>query len=257
MNNKCVVYTALFGDYDFLIDPIDDFEDCDFICFTNQRDLKSNIWKIIIVDDIELTNNLINRKYKMLPHKYLSKYQFSLYLDTNIYLKGNPNLLIKKYLKHSDLIMPRHIWRTCVYEEAFQCIKVGKSSYLKTSKQMKKYKKCGFPRNYGLSENNIILRRHNDPLLIKLMEEWWEEINKETQRDQLSFAFLLWKNSRAFTYMDESSRVSNGYFEWFCHKQNNRITLLEKIKEKFYLRRMRRICSWLYSLKYTDKSDRP
>lgn len=43
MKNKFVVYTALFGNYDDLIDPKENYEGCDFICFTDQKHLTSDI----------------------------------------------------------------------------------------------------------------------------------------------------------------------------------------------------------------------
>jgi len=43
MKNKLVVYTALFGDYDNLIEPKEKFEGCDFICFTDQKHLTSDV----------------------------------------------------------------------------------------------------------------------------------------------------------------------------------------------------------------------
>lgn len=61
--NNFVVYTALFGDYDNLIDPKEKYEGCDFIYFTDQKHLKSDIWEIRIVEDIDLPLNMMNRKY--------------------------------------------------------------------------------------------------------------------------------------------------------------------------------------------------
>jgi len=67
MKNKLVVYTALFGDYDDLIEPKEKFEGCDFICFTDQKHLTSDIWEIRLVEECDLPPNMMNRKYKILP----------------------------------------------------------------------------------------------------------------------------------------------------------------------------------------------
>jgi hypothetical protein len=246
---KNVVYTALFGNYDYLIEPSEVFDDCDFICFTDQIDLKSDIWEIRQISSDELPNNLMNRKFKILPHKYLTEYQFSLYLDANIYLKGDPNLLIQKYLEKDILAIPRHPWRTCVFEEASECIIAGKSSYLETSKQMKKYERLGLPLNYGLSENSIMLRRHNDPLLIELMEQWWKELNSEAQRDQLSLPFVLWEKNLFYNYIVESARTKNDYFEWLPHKASLDTNLFKKITVDFKVAMRRHVSARLFALK--------
>ncbi len=113
MNNKIkktfVVYTAIFGDYDDLIDPQENYEGCDFICFTDQTHLQSDIWEIKIVKDISLPLNMMNRRYKWLPHKYLKTYKTSLYIDSNIVLLQNPIHILKLYCVNSCLmLLPQH-----------------------------------------------------------------------------------------------------------------------------------------------------
>lgn len=204
--NRLVVYTALFGDYDDLIDPREHYEGCDFVCFTDQKNLTSDIWEIRFIEKSDLPPNMMNRKYKILPHMFLSEYEWSLYVDSNIFIKGNPLDLANKYLTTHDMAIPKHFDRVCIYDEAKECVILGKAKHDETKKQMDTYKKEGFPKNFGLGENNIIFRKHNCGNVIKLMNDWWKEINTKTQRDQLSLAYVFWINGRKFTYMDESAR---------------------------------------------------
>ena len=219
MKNKLVVYTALFGDYDDLIDPKENFEGCDFICFTDQKHLASDIWEIRYVEESDLPSNMMNRKYKILPHLFLSEYEWSMYVDANIKILNNPFELANKYLAKHDFAMPKHFARDCVYDEAKVCVIAGKSKYNETNKQMNKYNDKGFPENFGLGENNILLRKHNSKNTIKLMTDWWKELNTQTKRDQLSLAYVLWKNGEEFCFMDESSR-NNKYFNIKVHRIN-------------------------------------
>ena len=230
MKNKFVVYTALFGDYDHLIEPKEKFEGCDFICFTDQLHLKSDIWDIKVVEDIDLPLNMMNRKYKLLPHLFLSEYQQSLYVDTNIYILANPIDLSRKYLKVNDFVVARHTHRNCIYEEAEVCVRIGKTSKNEATAQMKDYKLKGFPENFGLGENNILLRNHNSSKIIKMMSQWWDEINLKTKRDQLSLGYVLWSNNEHFHFMSENSRAVNSkYFFAFMHLKDSSIA---KIKNK-------------------------
>ena len=77
-----VVYTALFGDYDDLLEPVPS-NDCDYICFTDNTQLQSNIWKVQIVSG-NLSAKMMNRLYKIKPHKYLKNYKASIYVDSII-----------------------------------------------------------------------------------------------------------------------------------------------------------------------------
>ena len=232
MKNKFVVYTALFGDYDDLIDPKEKYDGCDFICFTDQENLKSDIWEIRIVRNVDLPLNMMNRKYKMLPHLYLSEYERSLYVDANIGIIGNPLDLANKYLEKYDFAVPRHFARDCIYEEAKECIISGKTKLKETNKQIQKYRKENFPINFGMGENNIIFRKHDNSIIIKIMNEWWSELHSETNRDQLSLAYILWKNNNQFNYMKETARDGNDYFEYKYHKLEKNISLTGKIKRK-------------------------
>ncbi len=225
---KLVIYTALFGSYDDLIDPQEAYEECDFICFTDQKKITSQVWKIIHVDKGIQSASMANRMYKLLPHRFLSMYEESLYIDANIILKKNPYNLVKNYLKSEDFLMPKHSHRDCLYLEAKTCTALGKSQLLKTVKQIKRYKKEGFPKKFGLGENNVLLRKHNTSHIAKLMEFWYEELKNETQRDQLSLGYSLWKNNLKFNYIKENTRVLNEYFTYLPHK--NRESFIESIK---------------------------
>lgn len=217
IKNNFVVYTALFGDYDDLIDPKQDYEGCDFICFTDRKDLKSDIWEIHIVEKIDLPPNMMNRKYKILPHFYLNEYKYSMYIDSNIKIINNPLDLAYKYLNYHNFVMPNHFARNCIYIEADECVKQGKTTFAETRSQIKFYQSKGLPKGYGLGENNILLRFHNEERVKRIMSEWWHELNTYTNRDQLSLSYVLWKNNEIFHYMDESARSGN-YFKIKLHK---------------------------------------
>jgi hypothetical protein len=174
----------------------------------------------------------MNRKYKILPHLFLSEYDKSLYVDANIAIVDNPMDLANKYLTKYDMVMPKHFARNCVYDEAKECVILGKIKYDETKKQMGKYKKEGFPINFGLGENNIVFRKHNNENIIKLMNYWWEELNIQTKRDQLSLSYVLWKNGKKFNYMDESARNEKGYFKYILHNEFKNRSFFYKVKDK-------------------------
>jgi hypothetical protein len=239
VNHKLVVYTALFGNYDNLIDPIKDYEGCDFICFTDRKDLKSTIWNIIVVDKIDLPLNMMNRKYKWLPHQYLKDYEISLYIDSNIVLLQNPIHLFEQYCSKNCLILlPHHPLRNCIYEESIACVERNKVTISNLLKQIRCYKKEKFPNNFGLGENNILFRKHKNQNVIHLMENLWTELNKwDTKRDQLSFFYLIWKNKfKNIVLMDENARDEK-YFNIELHNKFKHNTFIKKVKNKlFYIK---------------------
>ncbi|MEQ3499759.1 glycosyltransferase domain-containing protein [Tenacibaculum sp. SSH1-16] len=238
MKGKLIIYTAIFGDYDDLIEPKKHYENCDFICFTDQEYLKSSVWDVKLITDSDLKPNMMNRKYKILPHEFFPNYDYSLYIDANVAVTENPYDLLEKYMKQNMIFVPHHPKRNCLYQEAKACVASGKANVFDVRKQINKYRLKNFPKEYGLGENNIILRRHNESKVIKVMSDWWQEMNKETQRDQLSFAYVLWKNNLKFTFMDESSKNNSEYFDYTLHKGASSRFYMWKNKFLIILRRL-------------------
>lgn len=238
MNHMKVVYTALFGNYDQLISaPISSEEIC-YICFTDQKINDPKGWHIVQVDSetSKFSKAMLNRYYKINPHLFFSDYESSLYVDANIEILNDPSLLFDKYLKNANIAVPKHFSRNCIFAEATECIIVGKDKASRIRKQMKKYKAEGMPEKFGLGENNIIFRNHNNLKVKKIMEEWWHEMNTESSRDQLSFGYILWKNKSQFIYMDESSRVGKGFFKYHLHNEVANKRHISKIHHKLSIK---------------------
>ena len=220
---KKVVYTAVFNNYD-KVPAVNPKYNCDFICFTDNPEYISLGWKIVF---IELNGEMpaqANRRYKMLPHIYLSDYQCSLYIDGNITLMADPTPLFHKYLDISSMAIPAHPFRNCAYLEANECVEKGIVRKNEIEEQMSLYAKQGFPKEYGLTANGIILRKHLNIEVILLMNSWWEEYSRGCKRDQLSLAYLLWKYKFPIVHISESIWNTDAYFEISSHVSNNSIS---------------------------------
>ena len=216
---KCVIYTAIFGAYDELIEPRFGDDIFDYVCFTDRDDLSSNIWKIIKVPQEDGGAATSNRMYKMLPHKFLPEYESSIYVDGNIEVVKNPIHLFNESLSAHSLAFPSHFSRNNIYDEAYVLLRSGRLNFFKAIFQMCEYRRAGFISQVKMGEHNILLRRHSDTKLI--MESWWSEYIKYPSRDQLSLSFVLWKERFvSFIYLDQTARKGD-YFQLIPHKQRN------------------------------------
>ena len=105
-NNKIAIYTAFTGDYDTLKEPEVIDENCDYICFSDNPDLESGLWKIVLMEDSTLDNNRKAKQYKLLPHKYLKDYKYSFWLDGTFKIKGSIREYIYENIKaHSPMLV--------------------------------------------------------------------------------------------------------------------------------------------------------
>ena len=226
--NKNVIYTAIFGGYDLLPDPSYLPKGWDFVCFTDSN-IKSNIWDVSKVPAIYEDSTRNARKYKVLPHRWFSNYEYSLWIDGNILVREDVNELIDKYLNKTDLAVHDHNQnildpRDCVYKEAQTILYFGqKNGNYKDDpniikKQMDRYIKENYPSNNSLAVTMQLLRRHNTKNCIKAMETWWEEIKYNSKRDQLSFNYSMWTTNTPFTYFQGDSRNNKYFYHTGKHK---------------------------------------
>ena len=78
--SKLVIYTVIIDGYDTLKEPEFLDENCDYVCFTNDKKLTSEIWQIRLIEETHLDNTRLQRMYKILPHRFLSEYEYSIYI---------------------------------------------------------------------------------------------------------------------------------------------------------------------------------
>lgn len=215
---KGVIYTVITGNYDELCTPqyIDD--EYDYICFTDNRKLTSDIWSVRYVENMEnLDRARLSRKYKILCHEFLKEYDYSIYVDGKIQIIGDLRKYIETYCRGSSMLCFPHFVRSCAYEEAKACIAIGKDTPEIIKKQMEGYEKEGYPVNNGLIDGACLVRQHHSSILQKVMECWWNEVKSKSRRDQLSIGYACWKNnfhydlSDLYTYQNEYLRKSRNW----------------------------------------------
>lgn len=240
LKNDKVIYTCITGAYELLDDPFVLSPGYDYVCFTNYDKIKSNVWKIRpIPEELNgLSEVKKQRCIKINPHKYLPDYRFSIWVDGSVKLKKDANEFVDKNCKGANVFIPHHPVRNCIYEEMTACVKQKKDTEQHIAPQKVKYLNEGFPKNYGLVQSNIMMRYHNEPDCIKLMETWWEEVKNGSHRDQLSFDYARWKNPDVkFIFLDKGT-CKTDYFLW---DQSHGKNAMKKIIERRTILAQKRI----------------
>lgn len=219
---RCVVYTAVTGTYDEPIIPSYVNDDFDYICFTDNPFLKSDFWQIRQLESEDLDSVRSARMYKILPHKYLSDYDYSLWIDTNIEITGDIADYINKYSTNKKLLCITHELRDCIYDEADACISMKKDSEDTIIRQKMAYKDESYPHHNGLIASGVLFRNHHDGDVIRVMEDWFTQVCNHSYRDQLSFNYACWKNNYEYeespiyyeksVYFQRHDHLNEGYF---------------------------------------------
>ena len=218
--NSIVVYTCITGNYDSLKQPKVISKGVDYICFTDNQNIKSGMWQLKpIPDELKYLSNVKKQRViKICPHKYLKKYDISVWVDGNIEIQGDINAFIAQYdLEKCPLYVRVHPRRKCIYAEAEACIRLHKDTAENINAQIEAYKKEGYPKDIGMVESNIMLRKHNDMKCQLLCNLWASELLKHSHRDQLSFNYACWKMHFVPGTMKKEFKASNTFFKMSSH----------------------------------------
>ena len=222
-----VVYTAIFGGYDSLHDPRVPSPNVRFICFTDSRDVRSKVWKVIYVAPNRNSTDM-NRRLKINPHLYLPAHDYSLYVDGNVRILERLEGLFEKYARITEIAVPRHPARNCLYDEAEICVRNRRGDPAMIQEIVSSYRRAGFPSGAGLFECNMLLRRTFAPSVVRLMETWWSEYERGAGRDQITFPYAAWKCCTTVTALEESPRYSRKLFRLGYHNAELELPLLRR-----------------------------
>ena len=208
-----VVYTVITYGYDNLIE-VKPEEGVKFICFTDNKELKSNSWEIRPIPGWTETipPNKKQRILKLCPHLLFPDEEISVYVDGNVQILAPITDYVNECLgKGCDVCVPQHPSRNCLYQEAVTCAEIKKDTAKNILPQIYRLRDIGFPAKFGLYETNIMFRKHNTPDCIRLMEKWALWLLIGSHRDQLSFTYAIWETGVKVHALPKTTKRS----KWF------------------------------------------
>lgn len=213
---KIAIYTCVIGNYDNIYDPLYVNKNCDYYLITDNANLNTSVWtkKIITQDVIEECNNnpfLINRYYKMHPHKIFNDYDYAIYIDGSIEIVSDLSDCINLINENVGIALHEHRSRSCIYKEYVACKTLKKGNLKKLKIQINDYKNHKFPENYGIAECGFIISELNNKIAISIFDNWWQEFkNSESLRDQIALPYVLWNMN---IKMNELVTLGNNIFQ--------------------------------------------
>lgn len=212
---KGAVFSAITGEYDQIRIPDYIDERLDYIMFTDNPELSSDIWKIRKIENtMSLDPTRLARKIKILGgQEYLSDYDFTIWTDGKVQIIGDLFDYISKYSLGAPLLCFNHYYNTDLYKEAETCIMLDRDDPETIRSQMARYRSEGYPEDNGLIDSCVLLRDNRDQKLKEAMLHWWREVENGSRRDQLSFNYVCWKDhiiydtSPLISFMNPYTRI--------------------------------------------------
>lgn len=195
--NQIAIYTCIVGGYDQINEPQYVSDNCDYYIISDQKPKGETVFQYLNIDDYlpeELIDNTRKNRYiKINAHKIFPQYKYSIYLDGNLIIKSDMIECIRDLPKTKIAVAGESYWDN-VYIEGIRCIESKRDKEELILKQVEKYWLEGMPEHFGTFLCNVLVREHNHPSCVKLMEEWWRQLEQYSRRDQISFPYVLWKN---------------------------------------------------------------
>lgn len=195
-NTSLVIYTVLIGDKESLGNPLENLVDYDtdlnvkFICFTDNKDLQSDVYEIRLLEDVYLPSDKMSRRPKALPHEYLPEWDWSLYVDNIVKFKRLPRLIDIEHANETGFVLHKHATRKSPEEEAEVLVYLGYENETVLEKQLEFYNiKAPYNKDDIFGTCTLMLRRHHQADIKHFGRVWWENILTFSKRDQISFEF--------------------------------------------------------------------
>ncbi|KAF8096556.1 hypothetical protein N665_0306s0013 [Sinapis alba] len=167
-----------------------------------ERGLKGNkkvgIWRVVVVHNLPYLDGRRNGKVpKLLVHRMFPNARYSLWIDGKLELVVDPYQILERFLwrKNATFAISRHYRRFDVFVEAEANKAAGKYDNASIDFQVEFYKNEGLtpysvaklPITSDVPEGCVILREHV-PISNLFTCLWFNEVDRFTSRDQISFS---------------------------------------------------------------------
>jgi len=179
-------YTAIFGKYDQLGEPEAPGR---YVAFTDQ-DFESERWEVRRYEPVPDSVRAA-RWFKTHPH-VLCPGETTVWVDGKVTPMAPAEQIVEAFLGDADIGTFAHPRRWCAYQEADACQHWGLGESEKIAWQVLYYRNRGFPYEMGLAETRVVVRP-DTPKVREFNRLWWNQIERFSARDQISFNYCCWK----------------------------------------------------------------
>jgi hypothetical protein len=165
-------------------------------------------WKVVVVKNLPYADmRRVGKIPKLLPHRLFPSARYSIWLDSKLRLQLDPLVILEYFLwrKGHEYAISNHYDRHCVWEEVARNKKLNKYNHTIIDQQFTFYQDDGLKRfdpsdpnkllPSNVPEGSFIIRAHT-PMSNLFSCLWFNEVERFTPRDQLSFAHTYQKLRR-------------------------------------------------------------
>lgn len=198
--DRIAVYTAIFGPYDRLIEPVTAPDNVDFFIFTDQEVAEDSVWQKMDIDlnqfseyeldTISESGKLKNRFVKMHPRLFFDEYKYAMYVDGNIKVMTDVTEFLERVNEYG-IVAHNHYRSGCAYVETQRCLDQNLITEEVYEEHVRYLNEEGLPEKYGLDECGVLLFEVHNEIAKTILEEWWQSFLQGAKRDQIHLPVVL------------------------------------------------------------------
>lgn len=197
---KNALITCIVGGYDWLKDPVVVTAGWDYLCFSD-RGLGSAIWQARPLPELPVGPDDPKRYsslFKILHHRFIdAEYDTCITIDGSMTVNACLDRFLGEFRPgEADLVLARHPDRKCVFDEAEAVIGFHLDDPAVVRAQMRRYAAGGMPAAAGLFGTRVMAKKNRSAPLRALCEDWGDEVQHGSRRDQLALPYVLWRWKR-------------------------------------------------------------
>gem|GEM_PF-2651165 len=192
---KVICYSIINDRSDYVIIPETIVDEWDYAVFSNRAIEGDHIFDVY-PPLLNHANHLLSVNYlKTHPHILFPQYEYSVWLDPGILVRGSHlQVTIESCVHNESLVMLNvHSNFGTMQQRLEKCLQSLGSSKDILKKQILKYYEEGLPENVLFYNTGVVIRHHMSPEVIEMNEAWWKEILEGIKSDQLSLPYIIWK----------------------------------------------------------------
>lgn len=187
------VYTVLLGGYENFNDEIELFqENIEFICLTDNPDLRSGKWKIELVKPAFPGDPIRSQRLlKLEGHPILESFDELVYIDNSVTITGPVEPIFNEWLEDTDICFPLHSFHQTVIDEFDAVLRLERDAHERVSEQLFHYNASN-PEIFASQPLwTGLFARKNNVAVQQFCRLWFLHVARYSRRDQLSLPFVL------------------------------------------------------------------
>lgn len=183
--------SAVYGQYDTFKEPIPQNGDVQYVCLTDDPELRSDIWDVVYWPKPHMKPLLAAKAPKMLPAWYTNA-RASVWVDMSVQVLHPDFALQAAECARAGIATWPHPWNMDLTTEANESVTQPRYQGQRVQEQVQRFYAEGLPNPTAPRHTAVIARAHNDTT--ERLGLLWDAEYEWSAADQIGFVWACWKS---------------------------------------------------------------